>query len=131
MTGRDLALLEHEQRRNALNAELSGEPRFGIDVDLDEPGLRLEFLRGLLEYRSHHSAGSAPSRPEVRDNGQFGPVDMSCEPLTGEFDRFALEQLCTACATLGRLERACLRDPVHLVAFRADDMERVGHLQAP
>src|SRR4051812_17017604 len=131
MPGRNLPVLEEEQRRDALDPEFGGELWFGIDVDPDQPSARLKRLRRALEHGRHRPAGSAPGRPEIRDDRNVGAGEMAPEALAGQLDRLALKQFRAAVAALGSLRRPVPGNAIDPVAIRAEDMECIGHRQSP
>ena len=59
---------ESEHRRNRLHAQLAGELRVGVDVDLDQLDLALGGQDVLLDRRAELAARAAPGRPEVDDD---------------------------------------------------------------
>ncbi len=80
-TAHRLAPLEADHGRDALDAELGGQPLIGIDIDLGE----FETARLLgcetLEKRAQHPARTAPGGPEIDDHRQ----------LVAAVDHFLLE----------------------------------------
>ncbi len=131
MTGSDLSLLEHEQGWNALDPKLGRELRFGLDVDLHKAGSWFKRLGGCRKNRGHRAAGTAPGRPEVRYHRNVVPGQVLLEACTTQSDGLTPEELGTALATLGGARGAGQRDPVDLVAFRADDVEGIRHERPP
>ena len=79
-----LAVLEHDQGRDAHDAE----PASGLDVlvrvELGERDLAVHLLRELLDDGVQSSAGAAPGRPEV-DEDDAALLDGRVEGRIGEF----------------------------------------------
>src|SRR5215212_10145211 len=76
---RNLPILEEEQRRDALNPELSGKPRLGLHIDLDQPRPWLQRLCGPFKHGRHRPAGPAPRGPEIHDDRDVGAGKMPSE----------------------------------------------------
>ena len=62
------AIAEGIDRRQRLHAQLPGDARVLVDVDLHEPHLAAVALDDLLEHRRQLLARPAPRRPEVDDD---------------------------------------------------------------
>ena len=60
-----LAPLEHHQSGDAANPVLAGDVGVLVGIELEDFDLAFEFLRDLVNNRSHHAAGSTPGSPEV------------------------------------------------------------------
>src|SRR5581483_4314309 len=63
-----LAVLEHDERGDAHHAELLGDLRVLIDVDLRDLQLALLLAGDLLDDRRDHAARAAPGRPEIDED---------------------------------------------------------------
>ena len=63
--GHRLAADEGIDRRHRLDAQLLGQLRVLVDVDLDQPDLALGRAHQLLEHRRQLLARAAPGRPEI------------------------------------------------------------------
>src|SRR5215218_9786445 len=63
-----LAVLEEDERRDALDAVALRDLRVVVHVELDDRGRVLEVLRDGLDRRRQHPAGRAPRRPEVHEH---------------------------------------------------------------
>ena len=60
---------ERIDRRQRLDAQLPGDGRMLVDVDLHQPDFAAVALDDLLEQRRQLLAGPAPRRPEIDEHG--------------------------------------------------------------
>ena len=65
----DLAVAKRLDRGNAADAELTGEPGVGVDVDLHELDRTRARLDLALQHGGERMARPAPLGPEVHDHG--------------------------------------------------------------
>src|SRR6056297_2134626 len=82
----DLAILEHEQRGNAADAELAGVHLVFVHIDLGDLDLARVLLGKLLERGADLLAGPAPGRPEIDNDGNVGVLDFCVERGVGNGD---------------------------------------------
>lgn len=76
---------EIDERRDAADAELSGNARSVIDIDFGD-GEFADILRGdFIHHRAKHAAGSAPGSPEINQHGGAGGFDERSEIRVVEF----------------------------------------------
>src|SRR5580698_4706746 len=66
---RELAVLEHHQRRDRHDAVFRSDTGVLVDVELDDLDLAVERLGNLFQRRRDHAARAAPFRPEIDDHG--------------------------------------------------------------
>src|SRR5437763_1944887 len=74
LTVDDVAVAHHQERRDALRLEATGETRRLVDVDLDQfhpPGVR---PGEALEDGADHPARPAPRCPQINDDGELRPL---------------------------------------------------------
>src|SRR5215469_1739803 len=88
----DAPASEQEQGRNARDAQLRGDARFLIGVELDEPDIRFELACRLLEHRSHDPAGATPGRPDVEQDRNIVVPTMLLEGRGVDRRRMTIEQ---------------------------------------
>ncbi len=69
-----LAVLEGDDRRDGLDAELPGHRRMLVDVHLHQPDLAARLRDDLLQSRLQLLAGAAPGRPEIDEHGLVSRV---------------------------------------------------------
>jgi hypothetical protein len=81
-----------DDRRDAAHAELLGQRRLLIDVDLDKADPRFEPSCGALEGGSHGVGRPAPRRPEIDQQRNVALSEMPREAGPVERDGPALEQ---------------------------------------
>ena len=74
-----LAVLEEDQGRNALDAELPLRLRVVVDVELGDLEATRILLCDLLEHGGDHAAGAAPFGPEVDQDRLVGLDDLALE----------------------------------------------------
>src|SRR4029078_4195056 len=65
-----LAALEKDQRRNPADAELVGDLRIRVDVELRDGEPARVLLGHGFEHRCDHLARAAPFRPVIDENGR-------------------------------------------------------------
>jgi hypothetical protein len=88
--GRQLAILEQHQRRNATDAELGRD--FAVFVDVHLGDLQLACVGGghFVQDRGNHLAGAAPFGPVVHQHRLGGFEDIGLERGVGNmFDQVA------------------------------------------
>ena len=83
--GDALAVLEHHQRRDRADAELGGDLRVLVDVELGDLHLALHLGGDLFERRRDHAAGPAPFRPEIDYDRLARLDDVGLEAGVGDF----------------------------------------------
>src|SRR5437763_4773840 len=81
------AVLEEDEKRNALHAECARALHVLVDVDLREADI-VPFGGELFEDRRNHAARPAPRRPEIDD--ERAAPDRRAEVSVGECDRTAV-----------------------------------------
>src|SRR5882724_6029254 len=83
----DLAVLEEEEGWNAHHPEAGRDGGVVVHVELSDARLPLVLGRELLENRGHRTAGGAPGRPEVHEDGSAVFLcDLGVEVGFGEND---------------------------------------------
>jgi hypothetical protein len=83
----DLAVLEHQQRRDAADAELHRRLRVSVYVYLADDGFAFVFACQFFYYGAYHAAGAAPFGPEVHEYWLVR-VDNLLEVGVGYFNCF-------------------------------------------
>src|SRR2546430_10811554 len=79
------AVLEQDQRRDRTHPETTRGNGIGVDVEFRDPYLLALLVRYLLEDRSDHPAGAAPSRPEIDEHRSVGFDDLRLEVLVADY----------------------------------------------
>src|SRR5512143_69474 len=74
-----LAALEHDQRRDALDAQAGEGAGAAVRVELGDPHLPGQLRRELLDHGLHAAARHAPGRPHVEQHGQRRAQDLLVE----------------------------------------------------
>src|SRR5690606_4224240 len=74
-----LAILEHQQGRNAADIEARRRLLVVVDVDLDELDAAGVIVRELVHDRPDHLAGAAPFGPEIDQYGDVGGQYLGLE----------------------------------------------------
>src|SRR5689334_20436132 len=82
------AVLENEQRWDALNAKTCRGPWVGIDIELADESPAGHFRGDLLDDGSDHPARTAPRGPEIEQNRQRRRLDDLAEICIGYRDGF-------------------------------------------
>ena len=82
-----LAAFEDHQRRDRPDAVLAGDGRVLIDIELGDFHFAVHFARDFFQRRGDHSAGAAPFRPEIDDDGLARFDDVGFETRIGDFGR--------------------------------------------
>jgi hypothetical protein len=119
---------QQQQRRNASHRKARRKLWCGIAVDLDQSHVGFEAACRLLKDWHHHPTWTAPGGPEVdqqRDVAVFRVLSKTRRVT--QHKRTTLEQRPMASAALGGLAHSLARDPVRLIAMRADDLQTVWH----
>src|SRR5205085_7149139 len=80
-----LAVLEEDERRDALDAVALRDLRVVVNVELDDRGAARVLLRDGLDRRRKHAAGRAPLRPEVHEHGAVGLQNVRLETIVTHF----------------------------------------------
>ena len=114
-----LALLEGDDRRDRLDAELLGDLRMIVDVHLDEADLALGRRDRFFNDRRELLARTAPRRPEIDDDGRLerGGDDIRAECRRGRLH--------------GRRGIVLQRHRRHRASLRAPNPRRQGRRRAP
>src|SRR2546421_2961630 len=80
-----LAVLEEDERRDALDAVALRDLRVVVNVELDDRCAFGVLLRDGLDRRREHAAGRAPLRPEVHEHRTLGLENVRLETLVTHF----------------------------------------------
>ena len=97
MTSDFLFLLEQDEGRYARDPEVVGGDG-GICIHTQEPGLASQPLGRRRELRPHHSAWSAPRRPDVEQDRPTGESQMTRQRIVVDINRFCERQIVPAFA---------------------------------
>src|ERR1019366_3753158 len=120
---RDLATaLENDQCGDASNAVAAGDLLRAFGVELGESHAGFQRRGRAREVRRHGAARPAPRSPEVDDDGNLAPVDLSVETRGGELNRMAIEQAFLAAPANRAVDQAGLGHPVDGVAGRTGEV---------
>jgi hypothetical protein len=82
-----LAVLEHEHRRDAHDPVAAGDLAILIHVHLADPQAPLIFAGHLLEDRGRQAAGTAPGGPEIHQHGEIRSEHFGLKGIVGHFQR--------------------------------------------
>src|ERR671931_2379006 len=74
-----LAVLEEDERRDALDAVALRDRRVVVHVELDDRGAAGVLLRHGLDRRREHAARRAPLRPEIHEHRPVGFENVRLE----------------------------------------------------
>src|SRR5581483_11593557 len=80
----DAPLGHDHERRHALDAQLLGDGRRLVDVDLDDLGLARDLAGQRLDLRSDRLAGLAPLGGKLDENGDLAAQDHRLEIALGD-----------------------------------------------
>jgi len=92
-TVHDLAVLEHEQSRDAADAILHADGGVVVHVQLADNGLAFLLFAEFLHHGTYHPAGSAPFGPKVDQHGLVALQDEFFEIAICEFECHGLVAL--------------------------------------
>ena len=81
-----LTVLEQEQRRDPAHAQNGGAVGVFVDVDLDDFYLAGQFVGQFFQRRADLTAGAAPFRPEIDDDGDRGIAHLGVKGGIGNSD---------------------------------------------
>lgn len=96
------AVPEDEQGASSLDPEFRGRLWFRIDIDLQEPCLRFDLVRDSVECWGYCLTRPIPRGPEIHDDGDVVPLDVTPEAPAADRGRFARIQRCAAFAEFRR-----------------------------
>lgn len=73
------AMMENDQRWDAADAILSGQPLMLFSIQLGDPHARFQSACCLIEYRCHHFAWPTPRCPEIDQYRYLATTDLAFE----------------------------------------------------
>ncbi|SOB55048.1 hypothetical protein PLUA15_60092 [Pseudomonas lundensis] len=130
MAGDFPAVLEQNQAGDRTDAQLPGQLRIGLAVELGQTALADPLTGRLLKHRCKRLARPAPLGPHIQQQRQIA-FDLTDVIGLIQVERFAQQHLIFAASALGMLAHARGGDAVQAVAVRAGDQQRVSHGVAP
>src|SRR5882672_869359 len=105
-----LAAAEQDERRDAADAEATGELLVLVGVHLAYLQLRTSLGGEAVEHRRHGTTRAAPLRPEIHEHRQVAAPGMRFESLRVERNRLARDNCGLAFRAGGVVSQSILRD---------------------
>lgn len=117
---------EQDEGGYAADAQLGGQALIAIGIQFGEPYPWFKAGGGLLEHRRHGTTGSAPSGPEIHQQGQIAAFQVTLQTGAVEGQGLASEQglmaFAAMCTDAAALAKTVCRHTIDAVAVRTDNM---------